>query len=64
MDNLIILKESFLVVLDSRNATKYLNMSWNSSVVFEFEDAIKQDDYTLQMSCSVLNFSASNTIYN
>ena len=64
MDNLIILKERFLVVLDSRNATKYLNMSWNSSVVFEFEDAIKQDDYTLQMNCSVLNFSASNTIYN
>ena len=64
MDNLIILKESFLVVLDSRNASKYLNSSWNSSVSFEFEDPIKQDDYTLQMNCSVLNFSASNSIYN
>jgi len=65
MDNeYIITKESFLVVLDSRNAGAYLNSSWNSSVYFEFEDPIKQDDYTIQMSCSILNFSAANSIYN
>ena len=60
----IIIKESFLVVLDSRNATTCLNSSWNSSVYFEFEDPIQQDDYTIQMSGSILNFSASNSIYN
>jgi hypothetical protein len=60
----IIIKESFLVVLDSRNATRCINSSWNSSVYFEFEDALQQDDYTIQMSCSILNFSASNSIYN
>ena len=65
MDNeYIITKESFLVVLDSRNATTFLNSTWNSSIYFEFEDPIKQDDYTIQMSCSILNFSAANSIYN
>ena len=60
----IIIKESFLVVLDSRNATRHLNGSMNSSAYFEFEDPIQQDDFTIQKSCSVLNFSASNSIYN
>ena len=65
MDNeYIIVKESFLVVLDSRNATTRLNSSWNSSAYFEFEDPLQQDDYTIQMTCSILNFSASNSIYN
>ena len=60
----IIIKESFLVVLDSRNATTNLNSSCNSSIYFEFEDPIQQDDYTIQMTCSVLNFSASNSLYD
>ena len=64
MDNFIILKDSFLVVLDSRKASQYLNSSWYSSVLFAFKDPIKQDDYTFQINCSVLNFSASNAIYN
>lgn len=63
MENYII-KESFLVVLDSRNASSYLNYSWNSSLIFEFEDPIKHDDSAIQMTCSVLNFSCSNSIYN
>lgn len=64
MDNTITIKESFLVVLDSRNATSKYNSSWNSSVNFEFEDPIKKDDYTIQMTCSILNFSMANSIYN
>lgn len=65
MEDLVIIKESFLVVLDSRNADAYFNSTWNSSVNFEFEDPIlKEDNYTIQMSCSVLNFSVANSIYN
>ena len=64
MNNLIILNESFLVVLDSRNASQYLNSWWSSSISFEFKDPIEQDNYTLQINCSLLNFSASYTIYN
>ena len=65
MDNdYVLIKESFLVVLDSRNATRKLNDSKNSSIYFEFEDPITQDDYTILKSCSVLNFSVSNSIYN
>jgi hypothetical protein len=65
MDNdYVLIKESFLVVLDSRDATRKLNDSKNSSIYFEFEDPIQQDDYTILKSCSVLNFSVSNSIYN
>ena len=40
MEDLVIIKESFLVVLDSRNANAFFNSTWNSSVNFEFEDPI------------------------
>ena len=65
MDNeYVLVNESFLVILESRNANSHLNDSFNSSIYFEFQDPIQQDDYTILKSCSVLNFSVSNSIYN
>ena len=63
-DNYVTIKENFLVVLDSRNATVNNNGSLNSSLYFNFEDAIKRDDKCINMQCSILNFSAPNSIYN
>ena len=50
-------------MLDSRNSIQ-LNKSWNSSVDFQFEDPINKEDGCILMSGSILNFSASNSIYN
>ena len=41
MDNILTTTESFIFVLDSRNATTYINGSFNSSLIFNIEDAIK-----------------------
>ena len=62
-ENLIISKESFLVILDSRNATRYDNGSYMSNIFFEFDDPIKVETNTLQWGASVLNFSCPNSIY-
>jgi hypothetical protein len=62
-ENLIIAKESFLVVLDSRNATRYDNGSFMSNVFFEFDDPIKVGVNTLLWGASVLNFSCPNSLY-
>ena len=62
-DNIIIAKESFIVILDSRNASKYNNSSFMSDVYFQFEDPIKVDTKTLQWTASVLTFSCPNSIY-
>ena len=56
MDNLVTIKESFLIVLDSRNSIQ-LNKSWNSSVDFQFEDPINQEDGYILMTGSILNFA-------
>jgi len=39
IDDLITLKDSFIVVLDSRNATQYLNNDYNSNVRFFLKKA-------------------------
>ena len=62
-ENLIIAKESFIAILDSRNATRINNGSFMSDVFFEFDDPIKVETSTLQWSASVLTFSCPNSIY-
>ena len=34
IDDLITLKDSFIIILDSRNVTQYLNDTYNSNVRF------------------------------
>jgi len=63
IDNLITLKDSFIVVLDSRNASQYLNGDYNSSVRFLFEEGMYFPDNNIQITCSVLNFICPNSIY-
>ena len=53
----------FLVVLDSRNATNYLNGTMNSKLQFFFEDSIRRPKNTISMSCSVTNFTCPNSFY-
>jgi hypothetical protein len=57
-------KDNFYIALDSRNATNYLNSTYNSHVKFEFEQAIIFNKRSIKTSCSVLQFSVPNTIYN
>ena len=40
IDDLITLKDSFVIILDSRNATEYLNSTYNSNVRFLFEEGL------------------------
>ena len=63
-ENLIISKNAFLVVLDSRNATSYNNGPLHSDVFFELDDPLKVDTNTLQWKASVLTFSCPNSLYN
>jgi hypothetical protein len=62
MDSILTTTESFIFVLDSRNATTYINGSFNSSLVFNIEDAIKID--AIKMTCCVSSFTMANSIYN
>jgi hypothetical protein len=62
MDNVLTTSESFICVLDSRNATTYYNGSYNSLLVFDIEDAIKIDG--IKMMCCVDSFTMANSIYN
>ena len=57
-------KESYLVVLDSRNATRFINGTFNSSVIFEFEDTIRVHPKAIKLSCSLNHFTCPNSIYN
>ena len=63
-NTLCTIKDSFLVVLDSRNASVYNNGTYNSDVTFLFEAPIEKPKNCLLMSCSVLQFSCPNSIYN
>ena len=63
-NQLITVKENFLVVLDSRNAVKINNGSMNSDVYFELEEPIRVPKDKIQFYASVLNFSAPNSLYN
>ena len=63
IDDLITLKDSFIVILDSRNATQYINGDYNSNVRFLFEQGMYFPSNNIQISCSVLNFICPNSIY-
>ena len=60
---LITVKENFLVVLDSRNGTRWNNGTWYSSVFFDFIDPIRVPKTAIQCTCSVLSFSCPNSLY-
>ena len=63
-DSLYASDDKFIVVLDSRNATKVLNGSMNSCVTFDFEEPIQTTRDVLKFTCSVMSFTAPNSIYN
>ena len=63
-DNYYTANEKFMVVLDSRNATRFMNGSMNSSVTFDFEEPIYVRKNNLQFTCSVMSFTAPNSFYN
>jgi len=63
-DSLYTQTDKFIVVLDSRNATSYLNGTMNSSVAFDFAEPIYIAKDSLQFTASVLSFVAPNSIYN
>ena len=63
-DTLFTSDDKFVVVLDSRNATSSLNGSLNSCVVFDFQQPIQVPKDALKFTCSVMSFTAPNSIYN
>jgi len=63
IEDLITLKDSFIVVLDSRNASQYLNSTYNSNVRFLFEEGMFFPQNSIQITCCVLNFICPNSIY-
>lgn len=63
MDNCITTEQSFVVVLDSRNATSILNGSFNSIVIFDFEEPIVHKYDSVMFSCCVNSFTCANSIY-
>ena len=56
-------RESFLVVLDSRNASEYINGSKNSWVEFEILDVIKRPADCLYMTMCVHSFTCPVSFY-
>jgi len=63
-DSLHTLTESFMLALDSRNASRIENIPFNSRVRFDFTEPIYMPIGALSMTCSVLNFIAPNSLYN
>ena len=55
---------SFLVVLDSENASQKNNDDWNSDITFDFESPIVRPPNSFIMSMCVQQFSSPNSIYN
>jgi hypothetical protein len=63
-DSLYTSQNKSIVVIDSRNSTYNNNASMNSDISFVFEEPIQIAKNALKMTCSVLSFTASNSIYN
>jgi hypothetical protein len=63
-EELLTVKENFLIVLDSRNATTLNNGSMNSDVYFEFDEPVRIHRDARRCYCSVLSFSTPNSLYN
>ena len=62
-NNLYTATTSYLVVLDSRNATQILNGSFLSDVVFHFQLSLRRDPRSILWTCSVMSFTSPNSIY-
>ena len=62
-ENTCLITESFLVVLDSRNASVYNNGSYNSNMSFYFEDPITKPKNCIHMTCSVVSFICPVSFY-
>ena len=62
-DNLYTRQESFIVVLDSRNASDLYNGSMNSSLQFQFDDSIQKPPQSFLMTFSVLTFTCPISFY-
>ena len=63
-DSLYTNTNKFLLVLDSRNATTRNNDTYNCDLSFEFEEPIMIPRGALKLTCSVMAFTAPNSIYN
>ena len=63
-NTLCTVKTSFLVVLDSENASSKNNGDWNSDVTFNFESPIVKPPNSFIMSMCVQQFCSPNSIYN
>ena len=61
-DSIITINQSFIVNLNSVNATTYNNGSFHSSITFNF-DTIERETECICMYCSVLSFTCPNSIY-
>ena len=64
MDTLYTRKESFLVVLDSRNATGINNSSMNLDLTYDLTDEIRLEKDTIQISMVVSSFTCPVSFYN
>lgn len=62
-DDIITISESFIINLNSMNASKFNNGSYNSSVRFDFEQTIEREKECILMYCNVLSFTCPNSIY-
>jgi hypothetical protein len=62
-NNSCLIKEQFLLVLDSRNASYYKNGSYNSNLSFYFEDPITKPKNSIVMTCSVVSFICPVSFY-
>ena len=58
-----ILDDSLIVILDSRNATKYNNGSFHSSVTFNLLEPIYKQRDVIQMRCSLVSFICPVSFY-
>jgi hypothetical protein len=63
-DNFYTSTDSFIVELDSRNATQYFNGSSHSNLRFDFQQCINLDNKAIKKTCSVIQFNAPNSLYN
>ena len=62
-DQILTTTESFLVVLDSRNATTFNNGDWKSDVTFDLQDSIRQSIDTISMQVVISSFTCPVSFY-
>jgi len=62
-NNKCVVDESFLVVLDSRNADSFLNGSMKSSVIYNFAQSVTEKKGAIQVTCCVVSFVCPVSFY-